>query len=597
MMSRFSAVYAIGHLLLGIGLLLWAMIESREVPVIALAVATLLFAGMLVRGGERFAKLHLQHSPFKLRLLLLLDCLLYAAVLAVFPAADVLWVAVLLTFMLSAEYGKFFGLIGSGFMTLISSLLWLLDPASFAPLSPLEISLYFVAMFAVAFLLGDKVDAQFEESYVDSLCKLPNRTQFMRRLSHRLHNDREKSQLLGVLVLDIQRFRRINENLGYGFGDQVLHAVARRLSVFAETENLHVARLESDKFIMLLEQAADAGALETLARRLIAQFEQPWRLFEHEIELHVFAGLTIYPQKSHHAHALVEQALTALYRAKQRRTPLVTYSVENNSSFTERYVIEAGMRKALERNEFVVYYQPKVNIQSGAVMGIEALVRWNHPELGLLPPNKFIHIAEENGLIIELGEWILQTACRQHAVWLAQGQPPIRICVNVSLKQLEDPGYHDTLQRVLANSGLAPQHLELEITESLALKNIGTMQKVLTRLAKLGIKLTIDDFGTGYASYKHLSHLPIHALKIDKSFMRGINQNPDAEAIVTSIIQLAKSLQLTVTAEGVETFEQLVFLKRLSCDEVQGYLYMQPEPANIFEPCLKRGFAHVSQLF
>jgi EAL domain-containing protein (putative c-di-GMP-specific phosphodiesterase class I) len=182
-------------------------------------------------------------------------------------------------------------------------------------------------------------------------------------------------------------------------------------------------------------------------------------------------------------------------------------------------------------------------------------------------------------------------------VWLSKGLPPIRICVNVSLKQLENPTYFEQLNRILVESGLQPRHLELEITETLALKNVDSIQGVLAQLAGIGVKLTIDDFGTGYASYKHLSHLPIHALKIDKSFMRGINHNPDSEAIVASIIQLAKSLQLTVTAEGVETFEQLQFLKRNSCDEVQGFLYMQPEPANVFEPHLKRGFAHISQAF
>jgi diguanylate cyclase (GGDEF)-like protein len=595
-----SSIFAYVHLLIGVWLTIHSFMMSKQLPGFLIALVFFFLSGFILRGGERFAALQLQHEKKWIPAFLIIDTLLIATLVLFSDFQHSEWVATLIVLAYAAEYGKKATFISVlGFLSVGIAHILLENQTKYS-LEHVDLTFMMITIFVIAVMLAHKTDMQRKETYTDSLTELPNLAYFMRRLSRILTTAQNSQTMYGILLLDIQRFQQINEHLGHGFGDQLIHAIGQRLRAQASnhsSERTWVARHEGDQFIILINGLHDVESIEIAGKNLISEFEKPWKLYEHVIELRVHGGMSIYPLQSQHCNALLEQAKIALQRTKNRRTSVLVYAPENNSSYTERYVIEAGMRKALERTEFVVYYQPKVNIQSGAVMGIEALVRWNHPELGLIPPNKFIHIAEENGMIIELGDWVLRSACEQHAVWLSKGLPPIRICVNVSLKQLENPTYFEQLNRIIVESGLQPRHLELEITETLALKNVDSIQGVLAQLAGIGVKLTIDDFGTGYASYKHLSHLPIHALKIDKSFMRGINHNPDSEAIVASIIQLAKSLQLTVTAEGVETFEQLQFLKRNSCDEVQGFLYMQPEPANVFEPHLKRGFAHISQAF
>ncbi len=600
MNSAISSIFAYTHFVIGAWLSVYSFVIGKQLILLLSALLFFIMGGLLLRGGERFSALQLQHEKKWLPLFGLVDSLLLGSLIWFSGFQHSEWIAALLVLAYASEYGKKAALSAVVAFSLIGIVHLLISDDKLYSMYHLDLVFMMIALFVIALMLANKTDVQRKEMYIDTLTALPNHAYFMKRFSRILAIEKNRQTMYAVLLLDIQRFQRINEHLGHGFGDQLIHAIGERLRLQAMQicgDRAWLARHEGDQFLLLISGFNDVEAFELAGKRIISEFEHPWKLYEHEIELRVHGGMAVYPLQSQHANALLEQTKIALQRAKLRRTSILVYTPENNSSFTERYVIEAGMRKALERSEFVIYYQPKVNIQSGAVMGVEALVRWNHPELGLIPPNKFIHIAEENGMIIELGDWVLRSACEQHAVWLSKGLPPIRICVNVSLKQLENPDYFEQLNRTLITSGLQPRHLELEITETLALKNIDKIQGVLAKLAGMGIKLTIDDFGTGYASYKHLSHLPIHALKIDKSFMRGINHNPDAEAIVASIIQLAKSLQLTVTAEGVETFEQLQFLKRNSCDEVQGFLYMQPEPANIFEPYLKRGFAHISQAF
>jgi diguanylate cyclase (GGDEF)-like protein len=594
MHRSFTLTFAYIHLFIGLWLLMEAISSEQSVMIWLISLATFAFAGWLLRFGDRFSNLKLQKQYKQIMIFVWIDLALLIALALTPPFANVSFIAMMLVFAFASEFGKKAATL-SGLQ--YSIIVWI-DLYSSAAIKSEVFEFHTLMMNAFvlffAMMIGHRSDLHLQESYIDSLTRLPNAAHFSRLFTHAIMHDRELTERHAILLLDIKRFQQYNEDLGHGFGDQLLLAISQKL----KNEQPHwVARYDGDRFLIWMKGHQTSEEVKQFSQNLIHLLEQPWRLFEYEIQLQVHGGFSLYPNQSQHTHALLEQAKMAVERAKQERKAVCQYAIETTSSYTERFVIEMGIRKGLERSEFVVFYQPKVNIYSGIVCGVEALVRWNHPELGLLQPNKFIAIAEETGLIVELGEWVLRTACKQQAQWMKMKKQNMRICVNVSLKQLAAPHFLDSVKDILEESGLSARHLELEITESLAIQNHHSIPTVLQDLAQLGIKLTIDDFGTGYASYQHLHQLSIHAIKIDKSFMRGILHNPDGEAIVASIIQLAKSLQLTVTAEGVETFEQLMFLKKHQCDEAQGFLFLQPEAADVFEPYLTRGFAHISKAF
>ena len=602
MITRSTSMLTFSLLIIGSWLLIYVITIEHNPTLLWIGLGFFAIATLMLRDREQFAGFVMRHRPMAMNTLFLI-IMLMLMVIAIWSDFAHLWLlSTLIVFAFAADFGIRMAIYSSiATIAVLAVDVYQHSSLSFSAIDSQWVLIYSMILF-ISILYGRKTDLHYQATYIDDVTGLYSRHHFVRTLANRIASDHTQQQQLAVVFIDIRQFQQLNENLGHSFGDQLLHAMANRFTeitngLISDSHRSHIWRYDADQFVILLEGFENLQACETFVQQLLQQFELPWKLFEHELQLQVIAGMALYPQHNKHSRHLIEQAKIALSRAKQQRLSLCVYTHEANTSYTERFVIEAGLRRAIEQEEFVIYYQPKIEIHSGDVIGIEALIRWEHPELGLLQPNKFIAIAEETGLIVELGEWILRSACQQHAVWLEQKQPSIRICVNVSLKQLEQPDFVPRLQTIVHETGLQPHHLELELTESLAINNSEQLKDVLRTLADLGIKLTIDDFGTGYASYNHLSQLPIHALKIDKSFMRGINQNPDAEAIVASIIQLAKSLHLTVTAEGVENFEQLMFLKRNSCDEVQGYLYLHPQPANVFEPYLRRGFAHISQTF
>lgn len=597
--------FAYFHMITAGWLCIYTMSAEQTVWLAVTSLVALMFAGILTRMAERLSAVQMEGHPLILKVFMFCDAVILSMLMFASNFPFALWFTLLLTLAYAAEYGKR-AMFGAFMLCAIPWLvLMILENNHRYELIDFEHVIAAICSLVIVGLVAHKTDTRFREFYYDGLTKLPNATYFLRKLSYELSTDPALQKPFAVLLLDIKHFETINEHLGRGFGDQLLIAIAAKLRSFCEQilgkataglqQNIWLARYNGDQFLFRLNGCADADKATKMAETIIEELEKPWRLFEHEIKLQVHVGVSLYPTQSHQSGELIEQAAVALENAKLRRTSVNRYAGQKMGSFTERFVMEAGMRMALQHSEFVVHYQPKVNIMTGKVVGIEALIRWNHPELGMIQPNKFIGIAEDNGMIVDIGEWILRVACKQHAHWLRKPIHPIRICVNVSIKQLEQPNFADRLFEILQECELEPRFLELEITESLALKDNLQLQNVLKRMAARDVKLTIDDFGTGYASYKQLSQLSIHAIKIDKSFMRGIHHNPEASAIVLSIIQLAKGLNLGVTAEGVETIEQLQYLRRTYCEEAQGFLYMQPEPANIFEPYLTRGFAHIAK--
>jgi diguanylate cyclase (GGDEF)-like protein/PAS domain S-box-containing protein len=429
----------------------------------------------------------------------------------------------------------------------------------------------------------------------DPLTNLPNRALFKDRLHHAIKKAHRDSQELAVLFIDLDRFKQINDSLGHQIGDQVLQEVSQRL-VNAVREDDTVARLGGDEFVIILEnltQARDAG---TLAQKLNRLFEHPFRIAGHELFLSSSIGISLYPQDGQSIDDLTKNADAAMYRVKEEgRNAFQFYTEELTSLAFERVLIESQLRRALEKGEFELYYQPLFDIVNGDYCGAEALIRWNHPDLGTVPPGEFLFTAEDTGLIVPIGEWVLRDACRQAVEWLEQGFSLGRIAVNLSGRQLQNDGVVRFIEEVLQESGCPANLLELEISENFIMNRTEQSIGILEQIKSLGIHLAIDDFGTGYSSLSYLKRLPIERLKIDKSFVRDIPNDPNDCVIAQSIIALAKSMDLVTTAEGVETEEQLDYLRSLGCEDAQGYLFSKPVPAGEFKRFLSTGQAPPSQ--
>jgi diguanylate cyclase (GGDEF)-like protein/PAS domain S-box-containing protein len=424
-------------------------------------------------------------------------------------------------------------------------------------------------------------------AYHDTLTGLPNRLLFNDRLSiavaqaHRLH------QRLAVLFLDLDRFKVINDSLGHGVGDRLLQEVARRL-LQTVREGDTVARLGGDEFTLLLPGAGRPLDLAKLAEKILDGLKQPYRIEGNELFVTASMGVSLYPEDGQNPDALVKNADTAMYRAKdQGRDNYQLYTAAMNATALERLGMENSLRKALAARELEVYYQPVLTLATGAVYGVEALLRWQHPERGLISPGDFIPLAEVTGLIIPLGKWVLSTACRQMKEWHERGHP-LTVSVNLSARQFQQPDLVEQVTRVLDETGLAPRSLELEITESNAMQSAETTAQTLKALKTLGVRISIDDFGIGYSSLSYLKRLPIDTLKIDQSFVRDITTDPDDAAIVTAVIAMAHTLKLVVVAEGVEDQDQLAFLHARQCDRMQGFLFSQPLPPDDCEKLLRR---------
>ncbi len=447
------------------------------------------------------------------------------------------------------------------------------------------------AVLGTAFDITDRKRAEEtikHLAYHDALTDLPNRTLFKDRLTQALAQARRKGSMVAVLFLDLDQFKVVNDTLGHAEGDGLLRRVAERLAGLVR-EGDTVGRVGGDEFVLLLSEASQVEDAAEVAERILESLRGSWMLQGQEFRVTTSIGIALYPGDGDDAESLLRNADTAMYRAKEHgRDNYQLYTPAMNVRIAERLALENSLRHGLEREEFVVYYQPQVNIGTGQVVGVEALVRWQHPKRGLVLPAEFIPAAEETGLIVPLGEWVLRTACAQNKAWQEDGLPPVRVAVNLSARQFQQRNLMEVVAQVLEETGLAPRLLQLEITEGIAMKDVDFTITMLRGLREMGVQLAIDDFGTGYSSLAYLKRLPIDAVKIDRSFVSDLTVDANDAAIATTVIAMAHSLKLSVIAEGVETEEQLAFLNQRRCDEMQGYLFSRPVPAGALEKILRK---------
>jgi len=415
-------------------------------------------------------------------------------------------------------------------------------------------------------------------AYHDALTDLPNRSLLLDRLSQTLAQAERDSTQVAVLFTDLDRFKMVNDTLGHPAGDELLRQVALRLrSVLREGDTL--ARLSGDEFVILLPRISGARDVARVAAKALGMVTTPFTVLGHELHISSTIGVSLFPKDGADPETLIKHADTALYQAKDRgRNRYQFFDARMNAHAQKRLLLENGLRHAIEREEFVLHYQPQVDLQTDAVTGVEALIRW-HPEQRMVPPGEFIPIAEETGLITEIGEWVLRTACRQAREWEAAGLPPVRMAVNLSIRQLRRGDFPARVRALLRETGLAPQRLEIEITESSLMVDPEQIIKTLHELRATGIQLAMDDFGAGYSSLAYLKRLPLDRIKIDRSFVRDILEDPDDAAIVQAILAMARQLKIRVVAEGVETPAQTRFLRNHGCEEAQGYAFSRPLPA------------------
>jgi diguanylate cyclase (GGDEF)-like protein len=416
-------------------------------------------------------------------------------------------------------------------------------------------------------------------AHYDALTTLPNRTLFSDRLGHAIAKTKRSGGTLSVMLLDLDRFKEINDTLGHTAGDEALQAVARMLTpLVREVDTL--ARLGGDEFAIIVEEEASVGQITLIAERIQKAFAEPLIVQGREFFVTTSIGIAMHPEHARDPDELMQNADVALYRAKEEgRNTYQFYTSEMNAQADQRLTIDRLLRRAIERREFILHYQPKVALATGLIVGVEALIRWRSDELGLVPPANFIPLAEETGLIVPISEWVLETACAQTKAWQDAGHPPLLMSVNLSPRQFRQKNLVETIAGALTKTGLDARYLELEITEGTVMHHAEKAIEILNQLNRLGVQLSVDDFGTGYSSLSYLKRFPVQRLKIDQSFVRGVTTDPNDAAIVTAVVSMAKSLKLKLVAEGVETEAQRAFLVGLDCDEYQGYYFSKPVPA------------------
>jgi diguanylate cyclase (GGDEF)-like protein/PAS domain S-box-containing protein len=440
--------------------------------------------------------------------------------------------------------------------------------------------------FGTATDIDDRKRAEQEllrSAYYDSLTKLPNRAFFENRLSKAVRMaEREKDRLCAVLFLDVDRFKLVNDSLGHGAGDELLTAFARRLESLVRPGDT-VARFGGDEFAILLEHVGDLEQLAQIARRILDGLSRPFTVSGHEVVATASLGIAHSAGPLTRPEDLLRDADLAMYRAKSRgRARIETFDEQMREQSIRTLKLDGDLRRALERSEFRLHYQPIVSLETGGITGCEALLRWMHPERGLVGPADFIPLAEETGLIVSIGEWVLRAACAELRRWDDLGFPPINLSVNLSARQLQQDTLASVVSGALESTGFDARRLKLELTESILMEYAERTIATLRDLRTLGVQLSIDDFGTGYSSLAYLKRLPCTALKIDRSFVRDVNNDPDDAAIASAIISMAHDLRLKVIAEGIETEDQRTFLKAKGCDEGQGYLFSRPIPPEGF---------------
>ena len=435
--------------------------------------------------------------------------------------------------------------------------------------------------------LKKKDEILYNMEYYDSLTGLPNKSLFSDRLNMALAQARRNKEMCAVIILDLDNFKTINDTLGHSVGDVLLKQVAQKIkSILREVDT--VARIGGDEFIILQPQIKKISDATRIADRILEKFQHPWVLKGKEYYITASMGIGIYPNDGQDGQTIFKNADTALNRAKELgRNNYQLYAESMNAKVMQKLDMESNLRRAIEREEFVLFYQPQIDMRNGKIVGMEALLRWYRPEYGLVPPMEFISLAEESGLIVPIGEWVIKTVFRQSKKWIDSGIGPQLIAVNLSARQFQQHDLVELIERFRREAELRPELIELEITESTAMRDLEFTIDILNQLREIGIRISLDDFGIGYSSLNYLRQLPINTLKIDKSFVQEITTNSNAEAIANTVIDLAHKMNLTVVAEGVETKEQLCFLKNEGCDRAQGYFFSKPLPASEIEKMLR----------
>lgn len=417
----------------------------------------------------------------------------------------------------------------------------------------------------------------------DAVTGLSNRALFEDHLGRALASAQSGRHPLALIFCDLDRFKQINDTLGYQAGDRLLRHVAERLSVCAREDDV-MARIGGDEFASLVTRMSGPEDAVEIVRQIHEALKPPFEVDGHELFITASVGISLYPDDGQDSQTLLKNARAALYRAqRQGGDGYQFYTADMNEKTLRRLTLENRLRRAVEREELVVFYQPKIDINTNRIVGMEALVRWQSPELGLVSPAEFIPLAEDSGLIVPVGEWVLRAACAQNKLWQDGGLSRLCVAVNISARQFQQQNLSAKISQILGETGLDPHYLELELTESSIMQSAVSATRTLGELREIGIDISIDDFGTGYSSLGYLKRLPVDTLKIDQSFVREMTTEPDSAAIVQAIITLAHNLRLKVIAEGVETEEQLRFLHLLMCDHAQGYLFSKPLPAKEFE--------------
>ncbi len=423
----------------------------------------------------------------------------------------------------------------------------------------------------------------------DSLTGLPNRNLLWDRIDHACTRTQRYGDFAAVAFVDLDNFKVVNDSLGHSLGDHLLRAVAARLESALRAMDT-VARLGGDEFVLVLSDHKSAQSVSGELQRIVASFSQPFAVDGRDVYITASIGVALFPQDAKEPEALMKYAELAMYRAKEAgRNAYQMYTAELQTKVTERLALESKLRRALERGEFSLYYQPQVDLRTNRVFGCEALLRWNQPDLGMVSPAKFIPLAEETGLIVPIGEWVVRTACLQNKAWQNASLPFVTVAVNISARQFREKNLVQMVAKILVETGLDPKYLELEVTESVIMHDAHNAIADLQAFRDMGVKLSVDDFGTGYSSLSYLKRFPVDRLKIDQSFVRDITANADDAAIAQAVVTLGHTMNLRVIAEGVETAEQLAFLRRNQCDEMQGYLFGKPVPAHEFGKLLESG--------
>jgi diguanylate cyclase (GGDEF)-like protein/PAS domain S-box-containing protein len=425
----------------------------------------------------------------------------------------------------------------------------------------------------------------------DALTGLANRNLLKDRLQQSLALGHRYDRPFSLAFIDIDNFKLVNDSLGHGVGDRLLQIAGERLATCVR-EGDTVARLGGDEFVLLVTDQGSEESIYRVVQRIMSLISQPFVLDQREFKVTCSVGIASFPRDGDDPDTLLRNADTAMYRAKDLgRNTFQLYSSDMNANFGERLTLETDLWKALERGEFVLHYQPKVDLRSGDIIGMEALLRWRHPVNGLVPPGKFIPVAEESSLIVQIGKWVLREACSQNKAWQNAGLRLVPVAVNISARQLHDRDLVETVRSTLRSTGLRAEYLEIELTESAVMLNIDETVNTLAALRGMDVRISLDDFGTGYSSLSYLKRFPVTGLKIDQSFVRDVVNDPDDAAIVRAIIAVAQELMLDVTAEGVETAEQAAFLKLHRCTEAQGYYFARPVPADEMRALLERGIS------